>query len=84
MWGYEGVLLVAVRLRLGRVSFFSSQVLCIESLPNGVAWLLTTVSRIASRHGLALRIQHEHSVEGVIGSTDCEVLRGIFLCTFQC
>ena len=55
MWGYEGVLLVAVRLRLGRVSFFSSQVLCIESLPNGVAWLLTTVSRIASRHGLALQ-----------------------------
>ena len=29
VWGYEGVLLVAVRLRLGRVSFFSSQVLCI-------------------------------------------------------
>ena len=29
VWGYEDVLLVAVRLRLGRVSFFSSQVLCI-------------------------------------------------------
>ena len=29
VWGYEGVLLVAVRFRLGRVSFFSSQVLCI-------------------------------------------------------
>ena len=40
---------------LGRVSFFSSQVLCIESPPNGVAWLLTTDSRIASRHGLALQ-----------------------------
>ena len=25
MWGYEGVLLVAVRLRLGRVLLFSSQ-----------------------------------------------------------
>ena len=29
VWGYEGVLLVAVRLRLGGVSFFSSQVLSI-------------------------------------------------------
>ena len=27
----------------------------IESPPNGVAWLLTTVSRIVSRHGLALQ-----------------------------
>ena len=27
VWGYEGVLLVAVRLWLGRISFFSSQVL---------------------------------------------------------
>ena len=43
----------------------------------------------ASRRGMAwlCRIQHEHSVEGVIGSTDCGVLRGLFLyprCTFQC